>query len=296
MSGSDSNDALADGTGAAGVPTLRSRLFRKYVTLFVLAVGSVLLVSGMVEVLSSYRDHTAWLIRIQQAQAEAAAAKIGQFIEQIEAQLGWTEQFAWSEEPLDERQADALRLLRLVPPIMELSRLDPAGHEQVRVSRVEATVVGSNVNFSQDPKFVEAMGNNVYFGPVYFRAETEPYMTLAVGRRGAGATVVEISLKYIWDVVSSIKVGNHGAAYVVDARGKLIAHPDLSLVLRNTDLSGLAQVKAARAQELLEDPPTWPKTCRVGRCSPPTPRSPPWGGTSSWSCRSMRPTPRSTPR
>src|ERR1019366_2111571 len=63
------------------------------------------------------------------------------------------------------------------------------------------------------------------------------------------------SLKYIWDVVSSIKVGNHGAAYVVDARGKLIAHPDLSLVLRNTDLSGLAHVKAARAQELLEDPP-----------------------------------------
>ena len=75
------------------MPTLRSRLFRKYAILFVFAVGSVLLVSGMVEVWSSYRDHTAWLIRIQQAQAEAAAAKIGQFIEQIEAQLGWTEQF-----------------------------------------------------------------------------------------------------------------------------------------------------------------------------------------------------------
>jgi signal transduction histidine kinase/CheY-like chemotaxis protein len=80
-------------------------------------------------------------------------------------------------------------------------------------------------------------------------------MSLAIGRRGAGATVAEISLKYIWDVVSGIKVGNHGAAYVVDADGKLIAHPDLSLVLRNTDLSGLAQVKAARAQEPLDEPP-----------------------------------------
>jgi signal transduction histidine kinase len=34
---------------------------------------------------------------------------------------------------------------------------------------------------------------------------------------------------------------------VVDARGRLIAHPDISMVLRNTDLSGLPQVQAARA-------------------------------------------------
>jgi len=34
---------------------------------------------------------------------------------------------------------------------------------------------------------------------------------------------------------------------MVHADGKLIPHPDLSLVLANTDLSGLAQVRAARA-------------------------------------------------
>jgi signal transduction histidine kinase/CheY-like chemotaxis protein len=244
----------ADGTELVGVPTLHSRLFRKYVTLFILAVGIALLASGMVEVWTSYRDHTAWLIRIQQAQAEAAAAKIGQFIGQIEAQLGWTEQFVWSEESPDQRRADALRLLRMVPSIMELARLDPAGHEQLHVSRLDATVVGSDIDLAKDPRFVEAMGNNVYYGPVYFRQETEPYMTLAVGRRGAGATVAEISLRYIWDVVSGIKVGEHGAAYVVDAHGKLIAHPDLSLVLRNTDLSGLAQVRTARTARAAEPP------------------------------------------
>jgi signal transduction histidine kinase/CheY-like chemotaxis protein len=255
VSGGDFPDTPTGGTEAVGVPTLRSRLFRKYVILFILAVGIALLASGMVEVWSSYQDHTAWLIRIQRAQAEAAAAKIGQFIEQIDAQLGWTEQFFWSEETPEQQRADALRLLRMVPPIMELARLDPAGHEQLHVSRLDATVVGSNIDFSRDSKFVEAMGNGLYFGPVYFRADTEPYMTLAVGRRGAGATVAEISLKYIWDVVSSIKVGESGAAYVVDAHGKLIAHPDLSLVLRNTDLSGLAQVKAARARDVPYDPP-----------------------------------------
>jgi hypothetical protein len=32
--------------------------------------------------------------------------------------------------------------------------------------------------------------------------------------------------------VSQIKVGNRGQAFLVDAQGRLIAHPDISLVLR----------------------------------------------------------------
>ena len=35
---------------------------------------------------------------------------------------------------------------------------------------------------------------------------------------------------------------------MVDSQGRLIAHPDISLVLRNTDLSRLAQVQAAQAR------------------------------------------------
>src|SRR6202043_1842167 len=46
---------------------------------------------------------------------------------------------------------------------------------------------------------------------------------------------------------SQIKVGERGQAYLVDAQGRLVAHPDISLVLRNTDLSRLTQVQAARS-------------------------------------------------
>jgi len=227
---------------------MRGKLFRKYVALFLAVVCVALLSSGLSEVWFSYQEHRAALIRIQREQAEAAAAKIGQFIKEIESQIGWTTQLPWSAGTLEQRRFDGLRLLRQVPAITELAQLDATGHEQLRVSRLAMDVVGSQTDFSKDPKFVDALARKVYYGPVYFRRESEPYMTVALAgtRRDAGVSVAEVNLKLIWDVVSQIKVGQHGQAYVVDAQGRLIAHPDISLVLRNTDLSRLAQVQAAR--------------------------------------------------
>ena len=74
----------------------RSRLFTKYVALFVAVVAVALISNGIFEVFFYYREHKAALIRIQHEQAEAAAAKIGQFIKEIESQLGWTAQLPWS--------------------------------------------------------------------------------------------------------------------------------------------------------------------------------------------------------
>ena len=107
-------------------------------------------------------------------QAEAAAAKIGQFIREIEAQVGWTTQLPWSAGTLDERRFDGVRLLRQVPAITELSQLDATGHEQLRVSRLAMDVVGSQIDYSKDPKFTEAVAHKVYYGPVYFRRDRNP--------------------------------------------------------------------------------------------------------------------------
>ena len=228
----------------------RSRLFTKYVALFVAVVGVALLSNGIFEVFFYYREHKAALIRIQHEQAEAAAAKIGQFIKEIESQLGWTAQLPWSAGSIEQRRFDALRLLRQVPAVTELAQVDSTGKERLRVSRIDIDAVDSGLDLSKEPKFTEAVARKVYYGPVYFRRESEPYMTLSLAgtRKDAGVSIAEVNLKLIWDVVSKIKVGERGQAYVVGAQGRLIAHPDISLVLRNTDMSKLAQVQAAQAK------------------------------------------------
>jgi signal transduction histidine kinase len=235
---------------------IRSRLFTKYVALFVGVVGVALLSNGIFEVFFYYREHKAALIRIQHEQAEAAAAKIGQFIKEIESQLGWTTQLPWSAGSIEQRRFDALRLLRQVPAITELAQVDSTGKERLRVSRLAMDVVDSGLDLSKEPKFAEAVAHKVYYGPVYFRRESEPYMTLSLAgtRKDAGVSIAEVNLKLIWDVVSQIKVGEHGHAYVVGAQGRLIAHPDISLVLRNTDMSKLLQVQAAQARNAGTNP------------------------------------------
>ena len=228
-----------------------SGLFVKYAVPVVILVSAGLVLGNLVEFYFSYQDSKAGLARLQREKANGAAVRIEQFVRGLERQLAWIAQTPWGPHgiSLEQRRLDSLRLLRDAPAITEVSHLDPTGHEQLRVSRLAMDVVGGRADFSKDAKFVEAMAHKTYFSPVYFRKESEPYMTIALAGNGEGAGVVaaEANLKFIWDVVFSIKAGKGGYAYVVDGRGRLIAHPDISLVLQKTELSSLPQVHAASA-------------------------------------------------
>jgi signal transduction histidine kinase len=237
----------------------QGHLFRKYLLLFVILISGALLTSGLLESYFAYQEHKTALVRLQRATALAAAAKIAQFVTQIQHQIDWTTrpQSGTPEAVLNQRRFDYFWFLRQVTAITEISQLDASGKEQLRVSRLGRDVVGSQADFSRDPKFLEARSGKVYFGPVYFRQESEPHLTIAVAGSGAqaGVTVVEVNLKFIREVVSQIEVGKTGHAYVVDDRGYLIAHPDISLVLKKLDLSAQPQVQAARTGAPRSDDP-----------------------------------------
>jgi signal transduction histidine kinase len=249
-------NSAANATGAS-VTRRRGRLFVKYVLSLVGLVSVVLVVNGAFDVWFSYREAKETQVRIQQEKAESAARRIAQFVEEIEHQIGWVTQAQWASLPVEQRRIDYGRLQRQVPAITDLVQLDRQGHEQLRVSRLSPDVIGSGTDRSKEPAFVEAMANRVYFSPVDFHKDSEPYLTMAVAHKGkeGGVTIAEVNLKLILDPISEIKIGREGYAYVVDRLGRLIAHPDLSLVLRNTDLSALPQVAAALADTAAQSDP-----------------------------------------
>lgn len=229
----------------------RSPLFRKYVVYFAVLVTTTLLASGLSGMYFSYQENVAALVELQHEKAIGTAYKIEEYLKEIEHEIGWTTmpQAFPDITVIDQRRVDYLKLLRQVPAITEIGYLDANGKEKLRISRLAMDVVGSDEDFSQEPRFTETKTGKSWFGPVYFRKETEPYMTLAVGasRDDTGVTVAEVNLKFIWDVITQIKIGKAGYAYVVDSRGRLVSHPDISRVLQQSDFSQFPQVSAALA-------------------------------------------------
>ena len=226
-------------------------------------MSAALLINAGIEVAFTYHENQAMLARLQGEKAEAAAQRIAQFIAEIERQVGWTTQGQWAAGSVDQRRFDYVRLLRQVPAITELRQLDAAGKEQLKVSRLAMDVVASGTDLRTTLLFTDALAHKISFSPVYFRNESEPYLTIAIAGSGRnpGVTIADVNLKLIWDVIRELKVGRNGYAYVVDQQGRLIAHPDISLVLRNTSFVMLPQV----ASGLRETGGAAPAPLRTGR-------------------------------
>ena len=224
----------------------RGRLFRKYLLLILALVCGALLISGGIGIYFSYQENKVALSSVQREKAVAAAARIEQFIRQIEQQLAFAALPQLGSEGIEQRRIEFLKLQRLVPAITDTTQIDAKGNEQLSVSRLQMDVVSSSSDRSKDPAFLGAKPKQTWFGPVNFRKETEPYMSIAVrSSEGGPVTVADVNLKFIWDVITRIKIGKKGKAYVVDATGHLVADPDIGLVLRKTDMSQLPQVKVA---------------------------------------------------
>lgn len=216
-----------------------SSLFRKYFRALFAAAVVPLLIAGGSEAWFGYHDQRARLNDLLNAEARFAAVNIQDFIEGIRDQLVWTVQLPWSDDTGERRRLDALRLLRQAQAVENLSLVDATGRERLFVSRIGLNRIESGDDHSEKPAVIGARSDRIWYGPVTFHDGSEPFMTVAIaGNRSAdGVAVAEVNLKFIWEVISGIRVGRTGEAFVLDRPGRLVAHPDISLVLRADEIA-----------------------------------------------------------
>ena len=215
----------------------RRPLFQKYFAALFVAVVLPLLANGASEAWFGYRDQRVMLNQRLRAEAGTAVGKIQAFLDGITDQLQWTVQQPWSEGTEERHRFDVLRFLRQVPAVAEVVLVDGKGVERLHVSRVDPDIINSGIDRANDPAVLGARSGHIWYGPVTLHEGSEPYMTVAVAgaREINGITLATINLKLIWDVISAIRIGQSGDAFVLDRSGRLVAHPDISLVLRGDD-------------------------------------------------------------
>jgi len=125
---------------------------------------------------------------------------------------------------------------------------DTRGQQLAYVSRVSQALAAQFIAQLKDP-FIQTSKSQRYISPVYIDNETgEPLMAIAIPIKNAlgdlqGALVAEVNLKFMWELVDHLKVGQTGYVYVVDSKGNLLAFGDTSRVLRGESVQQIPVVK-----------------------------------------------------
>ena len=211
-----------------------------------------MITSGLTEIYFRSHETREQIGLVQGEVANAALAKIAQYILTIEGQM---KAASLSQQIAEQGFAPAhkfelMKLLYVAPAISEVAAIDGDGVPRLHLSRFRAILPDEETDYAKSAAFLQARQGATFFGPVYFVRGSEPYMTMAVPIEEFTGSVIgvlqaEVNLSYIWEIVRDVQVGKAGYAYIVARSGDVIAHPNISMVLQRRKAGHLEQVKSA---------------------------------------------------
>ena len=142
-----------------------------------------------------------------------------------------------AEEDREGLRLTAKLLLQKNSAFEEIGILDEKGKELIRVSRRTVITDRDLTDRSASPLFQEGMKQEIFWGPVTITETSEPWVTLTVRIPGSdpfpgGLAFGVINLKWLWNLTREFKLSHEGRVYIIEERGRLIAAPDPSTVLR----------------------------------------------------------------
>ncbi len=207
--------------------------------------------SGISNTWFSYVDQRAILSALLRSEATSAAEKIESFLDGINIPLGSTvPQDGSTNASAKQLRLLAVRAMHQVPGILSSSLVDGTGAERLHISRTGSSRTEGGADRSGDPAIVGARTAKVWYGPIIYRQGSEPSITMAMANYDdtlvVNSVIAEISLKPVWLIVSEIRVGRSGQAFVIDQTGHLIAHPAISKVMQGIDEKAALALRGLR--------------------------------------------------
>lgn len=108
------------------------------------------------------------------------------------------------------------------------------------------------IDLSSRSYFTTAMAGEVNMGePVLSKATGMPVFSIAapvLDEDGIiiGVSAIVVEMDFVWRTISNSKIGDTGYAFVIDAEGLVLAHPDSSIVFETNmnDMNGMDEIYA----------------------------------------------------
>ena len=138
-------------------------------------------------------------------------------------------------------------LLQQNDALLELLRLDQRGQVYVSAYRDEATLA-QQLTMRQSTWFARALAGERYISEVQLTGDNALYLIVSAPAPDGGVVAARLSMNVLWDTVDSIRFGQTGTAYVIDAEGDLFAHTDRAAVINRVNMFNQAGLSQLRAQ------------------------------------------------
>jgi putative nucleotidyltransferase with HDIG domain len=220
--------------------TTRIIAFGLSITLITFIFALLIFSSSIEHLKSEIHEHNQYV-------AENAAQSVDLFFRTIEENLYTAAASYEIGSVLEKRRGDLLPyLIKLPPYIKEITVLDRGGADISRASR-ERFVSRPEANKKRISLPLKVLiKENIHFSKIHNTGFGEPWITVTVpvknGTRVKGWLSEDISLKGFWHSITGIHLGEKGYIFVVDENGKVIAHPDWSVVIKGANLKTSPQV------------------------------------------------------
>ncbi len=227
----------------------RSLAFTLTLSLAIFSIVTLLASQSVQYTLSLQTQNTA-LTNQQQLVAQEAGGTVASSIQEKFSVLETAVEFGDpGTASAEARQTILDDLVGLQPSFRQLALLNSSGMQVASVTRISSTLSQQFQTQLKGDLFAQTKAGQRYISPVYIDELTsEPLVAMAVPALNVfgdfeGALVAELNLKFMWDLVDQLKVGETGYVYVVDNQGKLIASQDTARVLRGDNVSQIPEVK-----------------------------------------------------
>jgi GAF domain-containing protein/HAMP domain-containing protein len=216
----------------------------------------ILLVSGSFTLYNNIRSLRNSIASSQLLIAQDAGKTVGNFIQDkfivLEAAVEMVNPITASA---DVRKTTVESLFSLHPAFRQIALLDKQGRQLAQASHIAPDLSPQFALQLKGDAITQTAEGQRYISPVYIDDQTsEPLTAIAIPVTDIfgdieGTLIAEIDLKFMWELVDRLKVGETGYVYVVDNEGNLIAFQDTGRVLAGENVRQIHEVK-----EFLENP------------------------------------------
>jgi PAS domain S-box-containing protein len=182
------------------------------------------------------------VIEVETEKARLVVEKTKAFFEKVTSNLLFiTKDTRYQEGDYSHIREHFKNLLSQNDYLTGLTLLNERGWEVVKVSKFREEGSPERKDRSRTEMFRVASKGHIYHGDFRTIHEVIPTIIVAVPverdpGRPAGVLVAQIHLQSVWDVVTGIRIGQKGFAYVVDHEGTLVSHPDTHRVLMQINM------------------------------------------------------------